>query len=70
MGKILIKKGDITDEIVDVIVNAANSRLAGGGGVDAFIFMGSRRPLHRQSRRSLPLNATLWLAISTEGLWV
>jgi O-acetyl-ADP-ribose deacetylase (regulator of RNase III) len=54
-GKVVVVRGDITAQKVDVIVNAANAALLGGGGVDGAIhFKGGAQILAecRQIRRA------------------
>lgn len=60
-------KGDITHQSVDAIVNAANSQLAGGGGVDGAIHRGGGPTIMEETRRRYPDGCPTGSAVITSA---
>ncbi len=53
--KVVVKRGDITEESVDAIVNPANSLLIMGGGVAGAIARKGGREIEEEARRHAPV---------------
>src|SRR5688500_6657633 len=62
-----LTQGDITKQEVDAIANAANARLAGGGGVDGAIHRAAGPALMQETERLYPEGCPTGSAVATSA---
>jgi O-acetyl-ADP-ribose deacetylase (regulator of RNase III) len=62
-----IVQGDITQQQVDALVNAANSQLAGGGGVDGAIHRHGGPSIMEETKRRYPSGCPTGSAVITSA---
>ncbi len=65
--RIELAQGDLTQQEVDAIVNAANSQLAGGGGVDGAIHQAAGPMLMQETNRRYPDGCPTGSAVATSA---
>ena len=64
-GKTLeLTRGDVTHEATDAIVNAANSELSGGGGVDGSIHRAGGAKIMAETKRRYPNGCSTGTAVN------
>jgi len=62
-----VVRGSVLDQNVDAIVNAANTALQGGGGVDGAVHRAAGKELQRELSRIAPNGAPTGSAVVTSG---
>lgn len=67
LSRLQLVQGDITAQKVDAIVNAANARLAGGGGVDGAVHRRGGPAIMQETRRRFPDGCPTGSAVLTGG---
>lgn len=67
MATIEIIKGSVIDQDVDVVVNAANTALRGGGGIDGVIHKVAGKPLMAELIKVAPNGTKTGSAVLTKG---
>jgi O-acetyl-ADP-ribose deacetylase (regulator of RNase III) len=66
-GTLEIVRGSVLDQNVDVIVNAANERMRGGGGIDGAIHRAAGSRLLEELRRVAPQGCPIGGVVVTQG---
>ena len=66
-ARLELVQGDITAQAIDAIVNAANSALAGGGGVDGAIHRAAGPTLMQQTAGRYPHGCPTGSAVATDA---
>ncbi|MFT5527718.1 MAG: O-acetyl-ADP-ribose deacetylase (regulator of RNase III) [Pirellulaceae bacterium] len=66
-SKVELLQGDITDQAVDAVVNAANAPLAGGGGVDGAIHDRGGGTIMDETKKKYPAGCATGDAVVTSA---